>query len=547
MKKIVSSIFSPQESISVATFVLVAAMLLSRLLGLLRDRLLASYFLPSDLGVYLAAFRIPNLLFELIVMGAFTIAFIPVFTRYILKNQKEDAILMSSILVNITTIMIIIVLIPLLLFAPYFCRLFAPGFTEQELIMMTSFTRLMLVFQVIPLMLGNYFTGILQSYKYFLIPSLAPVLYNVGVIFGIVVFSQSFGLYAPVIGTAIGAGLFFLIHLPFVIHLGYRHRFAINIKNLGVREVLKLMIPRTIGLGVSQIDSTVDLILSSLLGPTMVTVFNFAQHLQYMPVGLFGATLSQAVLPTLSRYYANNNRQSYQRILFSSLLQVLFLLLPVTAFFLVLRIPIVRLVFGGDRFDWEATVLTAHTLSFFALSIPSQAFIPILARGFYAACDSKTPMILSIINVIFNAVLSYLFVVYYHLPIWSLGLSATLAYTIQVVLLTFMLIKKQHLNISKEIIQSLLKMFVATLCMIVTLYIPLKLFDQLVFDTTRTFGLFMLTATSSLIGFGTYLIVAWMLGVEEISSYVEIFKRIQSKMMTSEVRSEIVSQTVDTQ
>lgn len=528
MKRSLWQIFTRrQTSIGSAALVLASMVATSRFLGLIRDRLLAARFSADELGVYFAAFRIPNLLFELLVMGALTTAFIPVFTRYLTGGKEEEAWRMAAVIINTSLVLLGVITIPLFVWAPLTSRLLAPGFTPEQIAQMAQFTRFILLLQVAPLLVGNFFTGILQSFRSFLVPALAPVVYNIGIIIGILVFSSSIGLFAPVVGVGIGAFLFMLIQIPMLASIGYRHVFVMDFKHKGVRDVIKLMGPRTLGLGASQIDTTVDLVLASLLGARMVTIFNFAQHLQQLPVGLFGATIAQAALPTLSLSAANNDRDELKRAVVTSLHQMLFFILPVSVLFIVLRTPIVRLVFGAGRFDWEATVLTGMTLSMFSLSLGAQAVVQLLARVYYALYDSKTPVIIAIGSIIINTVLSIIFITWFGMPVWSLGLSTSIAGIVHAVILFLFLDKRLESFSRVELFVPLMKMGIATALAGVAIYIPLKLLDQLVFDTTRTFGLILLTGMTSLIGLSVYFFLSWVMGVGEVHSFLSMIKRVR--------------------
>ncbi len=513
----------------------------SRVLGLIRDRLLAARFSPDELGIYLAAFRLPNLLFELLVMGALTSAFIPVYTKYITHNMQEDGWRMSTTLINISSLVLLLITIPILIWTEPLSRLIAPGFSPSEIGLMVEFTRCMLVVQVLPLLIGNFFTGILQSHKLFVVPALAPVVYNVGIIVGILLFSHTLGLWAPVYGVGFGAILFISIQVPPLLKIGFRHRFNIDIHHQGVREVGKLMVPRTIGLAVSQIDTTVDLILSSLLGARMVTVFNFAQHLQQLPIGLFGATVAQAAFPLLSQSSAIQDKEQFRKTITSALNQILFFVMPVSALFIVLRIPIVRLVFGASRFDWQATVLTGMTLSAFSISLASQSVSQLLTRGFYALYDTKTPVAVSVCTILVNTIASVIFIQVFHYPVWSLGISTSLASLLHVAILLFLLKKRIEIPSMGLLLATPLKITVASVLTGVALYIPLKLFDQLVFDTTRTFGLLLLTGVSGVIGLAVYLFLVWALGVSEAKSFIALLSKFrQPKNIIMEPASEVV-------
>ncbi len=531
MKGIISLLAKKQHSVGSAAFVLASMVLTSRLLGLLRDRMLAARFAPEELGVYFAAFRIPNFLFELLVMGALTSAFIPVFTKYVTQNKEGEARDMSLTILHVSLIFFAIVSIPILIFAPSISRLLAPGFTPLQIVQMTMFTRFMLIFQVAPLLVGNLFTGILQSYNIFLIPALAPVLYNIGIIAGIFFLSPVLGLMAPVAGVAIGAVLFLLIQLPFLGPLGFSWRWMWNLKHKGVREVGKLMGPRTLGLAVAQIDTTVDLMLASLLGARMVTIFNFAQHLQMVPVGLFGATVAQAALPMLSVSSAKENLEDFKKTIIRSIHQILFFVLPASVLFIVLRIPIVRLVFGASHFDWQATVLTGMTLSAFAVSLFAQSSVHILARAFYALYDSKTPVVTGVVSIFINTVLSIVFILGFHLPVWALGVSASIASIVNACVLLFLLHRRVHLFSLTDLFVGPMKMIVASVITGIALYVPLKLLDQLVFDTTRTFGLILLTGVTGLVGLVTYMFLSWVMGVGEVRSFFSLLSRVRRRII----------------
>lgn len=542
MRRIWSLLTRQQQSIRSASMILVTMVFTSRVLGLIRDRMLNARFAPDELGIYFAAFRLPNLIFELLVMGALTSAFIPVFTKYLTQKNEKEGFAVASALINLSVVVLAIVSIPILIWAEPISRFFAPGFSGQEIQQMASFTRIMVLLQVLPLLIGNFFTGILQSYNLFLVPAVAPVVYNVGIIIGIIFLSSGFGLYGPVIGVGIGALLFMCIQLPLIIDVGYRHRLDFSIRHAGVREVLRLIAPRTLGLAVSQIDSTVDLMLSSLLGATMVTVFNFAQQLQQLPVGLFGVTVAQAALPTLSAASANNDMSGYKKSIISSIHQILFFVLPVSAMFIVLRIPVVRLVFGASRFTWEATILTGMTLSMFAISTFAQAIVNVLARGFYALYDTKTPVKVGIASIVINTTASIYFIKVLGWPVWSLGLSTSIASILNATVLFILLNKRVGGFIKGELFYPAIKMFIAALIAGVAVFFPLKVFDQLVFDTTRTFGLLMLTGIAGGAGLITYVFLAWVFDVSEVKSFISLISRVRKpKAVILEPVNEVIN------
>lgn len=527
MRRIWTLVTKKQMTVGSAATVLALMVLLSRVLGLVRDRLLASYFAPDTLGVYFAAFRIPNFIFELLVMGALTSAFIPVYSKYLAKDDRVEAERVASGLINLSLIFFLVLAVPLFVGAPWICRIIAPGFNDAQIAQMTAFTRFIVFFQVIPLLIGNVFTGILQSHNMFLIPALAPVLYNVGIIIGVIAFVGSAGLWAPVYGVGIGAFLFVLIQIPALVHIGYRHTGEMDPKREGIREVGKLMGPRTFGLAVTQIDTTIDLMMASLLGARNVTIFNFAQQLQQLPIGLFGQTIAQAALPQLSTLSATDKKEAFLETVRSSMHQILFFVLPASMLFIVLRVPVIRLIYGASRFDWAATVATGMTLSAFSISLFAQSIVQVLARGFYALLDSRTPVKVGVFTVLLNSALSVVFILGFHLPIWALGLSTTIASIANALLLLILLDRKVPGLIGRAFIVPSVKMGIATVVTGIALYVPLKLFDQLVFDTTHTFGLLLLTGISGITGLLTYFFLAWVLNVDQVHDVLRRMRRLQ--------------------
>lgn len=529
IKSTLSLISSRQNSILSAASVIMMAVALSRFLGLIRDWLLVTKFKPELLGVYIAAFRIPNMLFELLVMGALTSAFIPVFTTYLDTRGKDVAFKVASSVINIGLFIFSVFTILMLIFTKELSQFLAPGFSSGQIELMVSFTRIIMIAQVFPLIIGTFFTGILQSFKNFLLPALAPVVYNLGIIAGIIFLSPFIGLYGPVVGVVIGAILFAIVQAPMVFSLGYKLNFNFDIKHPGTREIGKLMLPRTIGLAVSQIDTTIDLMLSTLLGSVAVTVFNFAQHLQQVPIGLFGASIAQATLPTLSSTYAQKNSEEFKKIFFAAFHQILFFIVPLSSILIVLRFPIVRLVFGiKSLLDLPTTLEISKTLALFSISLFAQALVQLVARGFYALHDTKTPVIIGAFGVGINTILSILFIIYYHFGVWSLALSTSIASIFHLLVLLFYLHRKVNLFDRLELFLPTIKIFLSGMVTGVALYIPIKLLDKLVFDTTRTINLIMLTSTSTLLGLSVYFFLAWFLEVPEMDIIFKLVKRAKA-------------------
>lgn len=520
-----------------------ATMMLAKILGLVRDRLLAHFFVPEKIDIFWTAFRLPDLMFQIVILGALSVAFIPVFTEHLENKGKEDALEMARAVLNVSLVIFILLTILIYIFAePIIVHFIAPGFDPQRQLQVVGLTRIILLGQVV-LVLGAFFIGILQSFQRFIIPALAPVFYNLGIIIGIVFLSKDFGILGAAYGVVIGAFLHAVVQLPLVWSLGFRLKFPPRFFNTGVKEIMKLMSVRTIGLAAEQINETVGLALATLTSIGSVTYLTFAQHLQVVPIGLFGATLAQAALPILSSERARGKIDEFKITILTTLHQILFLTLPATAILIVIRIPVVRLVFGADKFNWEATVLTGATLAFLAIGLSAQAVSLLLVRGFYALKDTRTPVIVSLIVVALNIVLSLYAIIILKLDVWSIGFANSVSAILSAILLFLTLHYKVGKFDLKAVLDPLFKMFMATVIMGVTLYVPIKLLDNVIFDTTRTVNLLALTGISSIFALTVYVILVRFLKVRELDTYVELLKKMgkfQSKLKSKEIISETV-------
>lgn len=543
VKNLFSLLSSRQTSILSAAGVIMTTLMLSKVLGLVRDRLLAHVFLPDKIDIFWAAFRLPDLIFQIIILGALSVAFIPVFTEHLENKGQDDAFEMARAVLNISLAIFIFITILIFIFAqPVIANFIAPGFTQVKQLQVVELTRIILFGQVI-LVLGSFFIGISQSFQRFIIPSLSPVFYNLGIILGIVFLSKQMGIAGAAYGVVMGAFLHAAIQIPVVWSLGFRFKFPPRFFNSGVKEIMKLMSIRTLGLAAEQINETVGVALATLASIGSVTYLTFAQHLQVVPIGLFGATLAQAALPVLSSERARGRIEEFKITILTTLHQILFLTLPASAILIVIRIPVVRLVFGASQFNWKATVLTGATLAFLSVGLAAQAISLLLVRGFYALKDTQTPVIVSLVVVTLNIVLSVYAITVLKLDVWSIGLANAISAVFSAVLLFWTL----HFKVGKFDLRIVLipffKMLMATVIMGAALYIPIKLLDAVIFDTTRTINLLVLTGLSSLFALTIYVIVVRFLKVRELDTYVELIKRlgkIQIKLKSKEILPESV-------
>lgn len=527
VKKGIQALTLKQSNIFSAAFFIVATTIFGQILGLLKYRLLVSYFgASSDLGVFLASFRVPDFLFQIFIAGALTTSFIPLFSDFLSQNKKDEANKFSSTVLTYGVIIYIIISLLVIFFSFPLSKALAPGFSDQELRLMAD---LMIVIQIsqVFFIIGTVFSGILQSFQHFLIPGIASALYNLGIIIGIVVFFGVFhlGIYGATLGVVVGAFFFFIVQLPLLRGTGFRFKPTIE-RTESIKKIVILMIPRSLTLFVAQVAITANVFFASFTTARGLVILELAQTLMLAPVILFGQSIAQATFPSLS--LKSRHPEEFVSIFVSSLNQILYLTLPVSALLIVLRIPIVRLFFGASRFDWDATVATGLTLALLGISIAAQSAIYLCARAFFALKDSQTPFFITLFSVIINIALSYYFILVLELPVYYLGVSFTIGSIISFILLIITLNAKITLP-KLEIAITTIKILTATLVMGVALYIPIKLLDQLVFDTTRTINLLILTGIASFTGIVSYIFFTWLLDIKEAYYILDIVKQFKNR------------------
>ena len=506
------------KTITAAAIIIGSASLVSRLLGVLRDRVLAGEFgAGAELDMYYAAFRIPDLVFNLLVLGALSAGFIPVFSGY-LKNKKE-AWELVNVATNALGIALLLLTALLLLITPLLMRMITPGFDSTQLKITSQLARIMFLS---PLLLGisAIWGGVLQSLRQFFIYSLAPIVYNVGIIIGALYFVPSLGVYGLAWGVVLGAGLHMLIQLPPVLRLGYRYRPVIDFEHRGFRKIVAMMLPRTLGLLTSQLNFLVITIIGSTLAAGSIAIFNLANNLQSFPLGIFGISFAIAAFPTLSELA--DKKRDFIRVFSTTVRQILFLIIPTTALLIVLRAQIVRLVLGAGRFDWYDTVMTLQTLALFALSLFAQALILLLIRAFYALGDSKTPFVTGLIATFSNVLLAMLLTE--PLGVRGLALAFSLSNILNFVLLWLALHTRLGRLDGTKILTSTGKILVATFMLALVSQATKYIIEPLI--GTETFlGVCLQAAGAAVAGGGAYVAIGWLLRVEELTYLSDSLKK----------------------
>jgi putative peptidoglycan lipid II flippase len=516
-----------QNTILSAAFILFISSGANAILGLVKNRLLAGKFgVSEELALFYTADRIPNLIYSVLVVGALSTVFIPIFMEKLKKN-RENAFAAASTLINFVLVFFAVLCVISWIFAPLIINVLGVGSFSPEFITLgAKIMRIMLLSQFL-LVAGSLASSVLQSYKLFIIPAIAPLAYNLGMIGGILWFSEQYGILGPSYGTLVGAIFHFAIQLPFIKTTGFKWSCKLDIHGDVFKEMMRLAPPRVLSVILSNALATVNNSFAILISSASVVYLKFGLQLQAFPVTLFGASIAAASLPTLAAEYDDKDYSKFRKTFLTSFHQMMFLVLPASAVFLVLRIPIVRLVYGVDNFPWEATINTALVLGVFTLSIFPQSAIYLITRAFYALKDTATPVKVSLITIIINVILSVFFIRGLKWEVWSVAFSFVITSLLDMTLMLYLLGKKiGGLNI-KTVVIPFMKTAFATLLMALTLYIPIKLLDYVIIDTTRTINLLLLTGIASFCGGITYLLFTMMLKVPEIDLFYKLIRKVK--------------------
>jgi len=545
---------SAQVSIFSAASIIMVMVLASKALGFIRQRILFEFFTPAETDLFFAAFEMPDLIFEVFVYGVLSAAFIPVFSRYWDKSTKE-AWKMAGISLNLVLLVFTVFAFLLFVFAkPFYSFLIGGagkdllelggGFSTEQIHSVVLLSRILLFAQFF-FVLGSFFTGVLESFRRFLITGVAPLFYNIGIIMGTYFLSDTFGLLGPVLGAVIGAFGHFAIQLPFTYSLGFRFTSSLNFKHPGVKQLARLSAPRVLELSLFQLRRLSWLYLSSLIVGG-ITFLKSADLLQTLPVGIFGLALAKAAFPNLA-HESGTNMGKFNNTYVTTLNQIIFFVVPSSIFLIVLRVPIVRLVFGSSQFDWNATLQTGYVLTAFGLGIFAYACSLLSSRAYYALHDTKTPLYMSAISVFVNVVLGFWFVAGLQFGIWGIALAYSIAAIVQFLLMNIILVRKIHFDYNRVLV-SFSKILLSGALASFVMFFILRIFDQsvwvkrlsfigyyeslhslpfqrFVLDTRYTSNLLILTILVSAVGLIVFIMSSHALHTDELYKTVSFIKK----------------------
>jgi putative peptidoglycan lipid II flippase len=523
----------------------------SRVLGLVREQVFANYFGSGFIyDAFQVGFRIPNTLRDLFAEGALSVAFVKTFTDYIEKKSEVEAWRLASMVLNALAIVLSVITILGIIFAPQIVGLIAPGFSPEKAALATLLTRIMFPFLLL-VALAAVAMGVLNTRGRFGIPASASTLFNVGSIVGGLIFAYwlsgggweivrdpvsipseraQWAIIGMAIGTLIGGGLQFLVQVPSLWRVGFRFRPQVSFSHPGVRQVMRLMGPAIIGTAAVQINVFTDTFFASSI-PGAQGWLSYSFRLMQFPIGVFGVAIGTATLPAISRHAARNDIKQFRSTLSSSIGLVFLLTIPSACGLVILGKPIIALLYQRGAFTALDTQMVATALIGWSVGLVGYSAIKVLSPAFYAMNDPRTPMIVSICSIIVNVITDYFFKMWLsHYGVTpetpfgyghaGLALSTSCVALVNFFVLVYFMRRKIKRLEGRRILSSFIRISLASAALSVTSYVTYTLLVQRLGEQgfrTHVIETFVPIAAGGLV----FLVAARLLRVREMNQAVE--------------------------
>jgi putative peptidoglycan lipid II flippase len=533
------------NGINEAALLLGGFALLSQILGLIRDRALAHFVgVGPMLDIYYAAFRIPDFLYISIASLASVTVLLPFLVNR-LDDKGEMGEKAKKFMNNIFSVFMLFMVIAslvLAIFMPYIISYIVPGFIDSQISLLIIISRIMLLSPIL-IGLSNLIGTITQLYRNFLVFSLSPVFYNLGILLGIIFLYPKFGILGLGFGVIFGSAMHFCIQIPVILRKKYFPKLIWPINWKEVFEVIKLSAPRTLTLSFNSLAFIFLIAMASTLKSGSISLFTFAFNLQSVPVGIIGISYSVAAFPVLVKSFSMKNTNDFINQIILTAKQIIFWSLPIITLFIVLRAQIVRVILGTNAFSWFDTRLTAAAVALFVISLATQGLVLLFVRGYYASGNTKKPLFInafsSLMIIIFARFIIYLFNSFPDILLkleiilrvkdvpGTIMLALPLAYALGSILnffLIYFVFKKDFLteiklNLSRTFIESSLGAIVIGLIT----YLMLSVFDN-VFKVDTGLGIFLQGFLSGIVGlfFGFFILL--LIKNKELLALIKVIK-----------------------
>ena len=471
MQKNISVNSKATKTIARGAITVMLAFIISNLVGLLAKTLTARYFGTGiESNTFFAANRFSEILFNLVAGGALGSAFIPVFTGLLAKNEKQKAWRLTSAIMNLVTIVLVVLSILTVIFSEQVVRyVIAPGFSDNEVLLTAQLLRIQ-VFSPIIFGLSGLVMGALNAHQHFLLPAIAPAMYQVGWVFGILLLEPKMGIFGLAWGVVIGSLFHLGIQIPYLLKLPeIKYSFTLGLEMGEVREVARLMAPRLLGVAVVQLNFLLNTLLASFQSEGSITAISLAFPLMIMPQAVIAQSISIAAFPTFSAQVAKNEINEMRNSLTSTLQAVLILSIPAATGLILLREPIVSLLYKGSAFTTYSVKLVSWALLWYSLGLVGHCLMEVTSRAFYALHDTKTPVIIGVGAMTGNLLLSILFSKIFSnfgwMPHGGLAFANSTATTIESIILLILIKRKINGINGKEITGTVIKSMLASVGM----------------------------------------------------------------------------------
>ncbi|MFI5199185.1 MAG: murein biosynthesis integral membrane protein MurJ [Candidatus Limnocylindrales bacterium] len=503
------------RGIARAGLIVTSAFFVARVLGSVRLIVIGAQFGASaDLDAFLAAFRIPDFIFQLVAAGALSSALIPVVAGLLATDQEARAWRVASTVANLMLAILLVLATLVAIFAPVIVPAITGAFTPEQVQRTIELTRVMLLSPIL-LACGALATSLLNAKGRFGAAAIAPIVYNVMIILAAVFLAPSMGVLGLAVGVVIGAAGHLLVQVPPLRQIGFRYRPAIDLHDGDAREALLLMVPRAIGLAASQLTFLVAVSVSAGLGVGAVTAFTFAFSIFQLPIGLLGIPLGVVTLPSMSRELALGQIERFLALVRQAIRLILFVMIPLTGLAIITRGGVVRLLFDYGRMDDQALEWTAATLGWLLLAITSESVIAILARAFYAGRDTATPVGAAIVAVAINVSLAVALSGPMGLP--GIGLAITLGSWAEMTILVVILWYRRPTFRPGLLLRAAAVALATGLLATGAAYVVGQAVAAVVGQEPGKILLFVQLALMGLTGGLVYAALAWLLGTPEMA------------------------------
>jgi putative peptidoglycan lipid II flippase len=511
---------STAMSLARAGVVVSAAYLAARILGYVRVVVIGTTFGASaDLDAFFAAFRIPDLLFQLVAAGAVASAVVPIVGGLLEKGEHARAWRVVSTLTTLMLAGLLVLALAAYVWAPSLVQAITPGFGAAQLEKTVELTRIMLASPIL-LAIGAIATSALNADRRFAATAVAPIVYNLAIIAAAVLLSDGSGVTGLAIGVVAGSFGLLAVQLPPLWRAGFRYSPRIDLSDDQARRLLVLMGPRVLGLSASQITMVVMTSLATGVGLGAVSAFTLAFAIYQIPMGVIGIPLGIVIFPSLSRELAVGRTGNYLELVARSIRILLFVMFPIAAIGIVLRVHVVDLLLGYGRFDGAAVQLTADTLVPFLVGLTGHATIGVLARAFYARQDTRTPVLAAILAVVINTVLGMLLVGPLGLPALALAIAIA-AWVEALVLLAVLRRRESGLDVA-GIMSVAGRSLIAAVVAALVAQVAVQVIEGVAASASGKALVFGEAAVATALGGLAYVAIALVLRIPELRSLLEI-------------------------